>query len=101
MLAGAQGRLDVTDFEAGAVHRRSPEGRWALVARAPERPRPDTLALEADGTLLVTATQLPGARGRGGGQEGAGRTPRPTGEARRAADAGPDCRAGPQVPSGQ
>lgn len=56
MLGDAQGRLYSTDYEHGAIHRRDAKGKWTEVARG--MPWPDTMTLQADGTLLVTATQI-------------------------------------------
>lgn len=56
MLGDAAGRLYVTDFESGAVHRRGGDGSWEVIARGISWP--DSLALLPDGTLLVTATQI-------------------------------------------
>jgi sugar lactone lactonase YvrE len=58
LLADAAGNVYATNFEQGAIHRRSPDGKWTLVVRSPELAWPDTLALEQDGTLLITATQI-------------------------------------------
>jgi sugar lactone lactonase YvrE len=59
LLADAQGRLYLTDFENGAIHRRNADGTIQLIAQDPQLLLwPDSLALRADGTLLITATQI-------------------------------------------
>ena len=58
LLEDAEGRVLVTDFEQGAVHRRGADGRLEVLARHPKLQWPDTLALQRDGTLLVTVTQI-------------------------------------------
>ena len=58
LLEDAQGRVYLTDFENGALLRRSPDGKLETVAKDPRLQWPDTLALKSDGTLLITVTQI-------------------------------------------
>jgi sugar lactone lactonase YvrE len=58
LLGDAQGRLYVTDLEHSAIRRRAPDGRWQTVMHDPSLHWPDTLALQPDGTLLFTVTQI-------------------------------------------
>lgn len=58
LLADAQGRVYVTDFERFAIHRRDKSGAWTLVAQDETLDWPDSMALGADGHLYVTATQI-------------------------------------------
>jgi sugar lactone lactonase YvrE len=58
LLADAQGRLYLTDFEHNAIHRRNADGSIVLIAQDPQLLWTDSLALKPDGTLLITATQI-------------------------------------------
>ncbi|MBV9496158.1 MAG: gluconolaconase [Acidobacteria bacterium] len=58
LLEDAQGRIYATDFERSAIHRLDASGQWETIFSSSDVQWPDTLALQADGTLLITATQI-------------------------------------------
>jgi len=58
LLADAQGRLYLTDFEHNAIHRRNADGTMQLIAQDGQLLWPDSLALRPDGGLLITTTQI-------------------------------------------
>lgn len=58
LLEDAQGRIYATDFEHSAIHRLDSSGRWETIVSNSDVAWPDTFALQSDGTLLVTATQI-------------------------------------------
>ena len=65
----AQGRIYATAYEANAVVRRSPDGRYETLAHDPRLLWPDTLALADDGSLYFTANQLQRRKDFTGGQD--------------------------------
>jgi sugar lactone lactonase YvrE len=65
----AQGRIYATAYEANAVVRRSPDGRYETLAHDPRLLWPDTLALADDGSLYFTANQLHRRKDFTGGQD--------------------------------
>ncbi|QSQ27638.1 SMP-30/gluconolactonase/LRE family protein [Pyxidicoccus parkwayensis] len=58
LLGDAQGRIYLTDLENDAIHRRTPDGKTELVVKSPQLRWPDSMALEPDGTLVFTVTQI-------------------------------------------
>ena len=58
MLGSADGAIYVTDYENGAIRKRGADGRLVPFLRDPRLSWPDSMALAADGTLYVTATQI-------------------------------------------
>jgi sugar lactone lactonase YvrE len=54
----AQGRVYATNYEHGAILRRSPDGDWETVVHGPDLLFVDTLSLAADGRLYFTVNQL-------------------------------------------
>ena len=54
----ADGTLYATAYELDAILRRTADGRWDTLAADPRLQWPDSIALTADGHLLVTANQL-------------------------------------------
>lgn len=58
LLGDAQGRLYLTDYEHQAIYRRELDGKNVLIAQDPRLLWPDTLALDGDGGLLITNTQI-------------------------------------------
>jgi sugar lactone lactonase YvrE len=58
MLGSADGPIFVTDVEGNAIHRRRTDGAMEVLVRDPRLLWPDSMALAADGTLFVTATQI-------------------------------------------
>jgi sugar lactone lactonase YvrE len=58
LLADAQGRLYLTDYEHNAIHRRDATGAIETVALDPQLVWPDSLAMTPGGTLVCTATQI-------------------------------------------
>ena len=58
LLGDAAGQIYLTDYENGALVRRSPDGKLETLVKDPRLQWPDTLALAQDGTLWVTVTQI-------------------------------------------
>jgi sugar lactone lactonase YvrE len=58
MLEDTDGRLYLTDYENGKLHRRAADGAMEDITRDAAALWPDTLALRPDGTLVCTDTQI-------------------------------------------
>ena len=58
LLGSREGVIYLTDYENGRILRREKEGRIATLVRDVRLLWPDSMALSADGTLYVTATQI-------------------------------------------
>jgi sugar lactone lactonase YvrE len=58
LLADAEGRLYLTDYENNVIHRRNADGTLEIVTGGQTLLWPDSLALSADGTLISTTTQI-------------------------------------------
>jgi sugar lactone lactonase YvrE len=54
----ADGSVYATNYEHGAILRRSPEGEWSSIVHGPDLLFVDTLAVAADGCIYFTVNQL-------------------------------------------